>query len=122
MAYDAHTLQQKAVFNTSPNGGDAGIWQSDAGPAADDHGNVFVATGNGDFDAAVSGGRDFGDSVLKLHMDPQGLSVHDYFTPFNQKILDAKDWDVGSQGPVLLPKQPGPHPNLLVVAGKEGKL
>jgi len=42
MAYDAHTLQQRAVLNTSPDGGDAGIWQSDAGVAADDEGNIYV--------------------------------------------------------------------------------
>jgi hypothetical protein len=122
MAYDAHTLQQRAMFNTSPDGGDAGIWQSDAGAAADDEGNVYVATGNGDFNAAKVGGRDFGDSVLKLRLAGQSLMVRDFFTPFNQKVLDAKDWDLGSQGPVLLPAQPGAHPHLLVVAGKEGKL
>jgi hypothetical protein len=122
MAYDAHTLRQRAVLNTSPDGGDAGIWQSDAGMAADDEGNLYIATGNGDFNGAMPGGRDFGDSVLKLRLEGQKLVVHDYFTPFNQKVMDAKDWDLGSQGPVLLPKQSGVHPHLLVVAGKEGKL
>jgi hypothetical protein len=122
MAYDAHTLQRRAVLNTSPDGGDAGIWQSDAGPAADDEGNVYVATGNGDFNGAKAGGRDFGDSVLKLRLEGQRLVVRDYFTPFNQKVMDAKDWDLGSQGPVLLQLQAGTHPHLLVVAGKEGKL
>ena len=122
MAYDAHTLKQTAVINTSPDGGEGGIWQSDAGPAADDDGNVFVVTGNGDFNAAGPGGRDYGDSVLKLHLEKSGLAVRDYFTPFNQKLLDSKDWDLGSQGPLLLPKQQGNHAHLLVVAGKEGKL
>lgn len=122
MAYDARTLRQRAVLNTSPDGGDAGIWQSDAGPAADNEGNIYVATGNGDFNAANTGGRDFGDSVLKLRLDGQNLVVRDYFTPFNQKVLDGKDWDLGSQGPVLLPPQPGAHPHMLVITGKEGKL
>jgi hypothetical protein len=122
MAYDAHTLQQRAVLNTSPDGGDAGIWQSDAGAAADDAGNLYIATGNGDFNGSKAGGRDFGDSVLKLRLEGQRLVVRDSFTPFNQKVLDAKDWDLGSQGPVLLPAQAGAHPHLLVVAGKEGKL
>ena len=122
MAYDAHTLRQRAVFNTSPDGGDGGIWQSDTGLAADDQGNVFVATGNGDFNAGGPGGRDFGDTLLKLHLDAQGLTVRDFYTPFNQRELDTKDWDLGSQGPVLLPRQPGAHPNLLAITGKEGKL
>jgi outer membrane protein assembly factor BamB len=122
MAYDAHTLRQRAVLNTSPDGDDAGIWQSDAGPATDDAGNIYVATGNGGFNASQAGGRDFGDSVLKLRLEEQKLVVTDYFTPFNQKEMDAHDWDLGSQGPVLLAPQPGAHPHLLVVAGKEGKL
>ncbi len=122
MAYDADTLHQRAVLNTSPDGGDAGIWQSDAGAASDDEGNLYIATGNGDFNGSKAGGRDFGDSVLKLRLEGQRLVVRDYFTPFNQKVLDAKDWDLGSQGPVLLPEQAGAHPHLLVIAGKEGKL
>ena len=122
MAYDAHTLKQTAVINTSPDGGEGGIWQADAGPAADDQGNVFAATGNGDFTMTTAGGRDYGDSVLKLRLDQQGLTIQDYFTPFNQKLLDSNDWDLGSQGPVLLPDQSGAHVHLLAVAGKEGKL
>jgi hypothetical protein len=122
MAYEARTLKQTAVLNTTPDGGEGGIWQSDAAPAADDEGNIFVVTGNGDFNASVPNGRDFGDSVLKLHLDGHRLVIRDYFTPFNQKFLNTHDLDLGSQGPVLLPKQLGSHHNLLIVAGKEGKL
>ncbi|QEE28108.1 pyrrolo-quinoline quinone [Terriglobus albidus] len=122
MAYDGHTLRQRAVLNTSPDGAKAGIWQSDAGPAADEEGNIYVATGNGDFNAANANGRNFGDSLLKLRLEGPNFVVRDFFTPFNQKILDSKDQDLGSQGPVLLPAQTGAHPHLLVIAGKEGKL
>ena len=104
MAYDARTLEQRAVMNTTPDGSDGGIWQSDAGAAADEAGNIYIATGNGDFNVA-SGGRDYGDSVLKLGLVGKKFAVRDYFTPFNQKDLDAKDGDLGSQGPVLLPAQ-----------------
>jgi hypothetical protein len=121
MAYDARTLEQRAVLNTSPDGSDGGIWQSDAGAAADEGGNIFVATGNGDFNAA-SGGRDYGDTVLKLGLEGKKFVVRDYFTPFNQKQLDAKDGDLGSQGPVLLPVQTGARRHMMVLAGKEGKL
>jgi hypothetical protein len=117
MAYDAQSLKQKAVFNTSPDADDSGIWASDTGPAADKDGNVFVATGNGHFDAA-NGGRDFGDSFLKLNFDGQTLKPVDYFAPFNVDQLDAEDGDLGSGGPMLLPDQPGPHPHLAVVGGK----
>jgi len=119
MAYDAHSLKQKAVFNASPDADDSGFWASDTGPAADKDGSVFVATGNGRFDAA-KGGRDYGDSLLKL--DGQSLKLSDYFAPFNIDELDAGDSDLGSGGPMLLPDQPGPHPHLAVIAGKAGTI
>jgi hypothetical protein len=121
IAYDAQNLAQKAVFNTSPDASDSAIWQSDAGPAADKDGNVFVVTGNGEFDAATNG-RDFGDSVLKLGSQGQRLTLLDYFTPSNQAQLNERDNDLGSGGPVLLPDQLGAHRHLLVTAGKEGKI
>ena len=117
MAYDAQSLKQKAVFNTSPDADDSGIWASDTGPAADKEGNVFVATGNGRFDAG-KGGREYGDSLLKLSFDGQNLRPADYFAPFNVDELDANDNDLGSGGPMLLPDQPGPHRHLVIVGGK----
>lgn len=119
MAYDARTLKQKGVFNASPDAGESGIWQSDAGIAADTQGNVFAVTGNGKF-SVLSGGRDYGDSVLKLGLNNGTLALRDYFTPFNERKLNSTDDDLGSSGPVLLPDQPGAHPHLLVVAGKAG--
>jgi hypothetical protein len=121
MAYDAQTLAQAGVFNTSPDAGQSGIWAGDAGIAADDQGNVYLATGNGRFDAA-SGGRDYGDSVLKLALGDHGLELRDYFTPYDERELDKDDNDLGSGGPVLLPDQPGPHAHLLAVAGKGATL
>ena len=67
-----------------------------------------------------SGGRDYGDSLLKL--DGQSLKLDDYFAPFNVAKLDTEDNDLGSGGPVLLPSQPGPHPHLVVIAGKGGTI
>jgi hypothetical protein len=119
MAYDAETLAQKAVLNVTPDGSEGGIWASDTGPAADASGNIFVPTGNGTFDAA-SGGRDYGDTVLKL--DPSSLAVLDYFTPSDQQKLSDQDLDVGSSGPTLLPDQPGPHRHLLLQPTKGGMI
>jgi hypothetical protein len=118
MAYDAQTLAQKAAFNTSPNADQSGIWQSDTGPAADSEGNVYVVTGNGKFDASL-GGKNYGDSVLKLD---RNLELRDYFTPFNESELNVADDDLGSGGPILLPDQPGGHRRLLAVAGKGATL
>ena len=119
MAYDPQTLAQKAVLNVNPDGSEAGIWLSDTGPAVDSEGNLYVPTGNGTFDA-TSGGRDYGDSVLKL--DGSSLAIRDYFTPFDQAAILAGDADVGSSGPTLLPDQPGPHRHLLLQPTKDSTI
>jgi hypothetical protein len=119
MAYGAQSLKQKAVFNASPDADDSGIWEGDTGPAADKAGNIFLATGNGRFDAA-KGGRDYGDSLLKLN--GESLKLSDYFAPYNAADLDANDSDLGSGGPMLLPDQSGASPHLAVVEGKGGVL
>ncbi len=121
IAYDAHTLGPAGALNVSPDGHQSGIWGGDAGPAADGKGNVFLATGNGRFDV-VAHGRDYGDSLLRLALDADGLKVRDYFTPFNQHELNANDDDLGSGNPVLLPDEAGAHRHLLAVAGKGGTL
>ena len=117
MAYDAQTLKQSGVFNAAPDGAQTGIWHADAGPAADSQGNVYAVTGNGEFNAST-GGRDYGDTVLKLTLSSNNIQVADFFTPSNQKSLNDTDEDLGSQGPVLFDDPKGPHPHLLVVAGK----
>lgn len=62
MAYDKNTLAQAAAINVTPNGARGGIWQSGWAPAVDSAGNVYYATGNGDWD----GVRNFGESVIKF--------------------------------------------------------
>ena len=119
MAFDAQTLAQRAVLNVTPDGSEGGIWQSDTGPAADAAGNIFLATANGTFDAG-SGGRDYGDSILKL--DPGMLAIRDYFTPGDESHLSEADADLGSSGPTLLPDQPGPHPHILLQPSKGGTI
>lgn len=106
IGYDAKTLKQRAVFNASPDGAEAGVWQGDAGLAADSAGHIYAATGNGSF-----GGRNYGSSILQLSPT---LQVTDFFTPSNQAELTKNDEDLGSSGPVLVP------PRLLVVTGKDG--
>ena len=59
-----------------------------------------------------------------LKLSPTGgLSFVDFFTPFNQLNLDLPDLDLASGGVLLVPDTlPGPHPNVLITAGKEGKI
>ena len=121
MAYSAETLQQVGVWNDTPNGEKGGIWEANCGLAADEDGNVFVLTGNGTFDAD-SGGRDYGDSFVKLKLASDGLAVNDSFTPYNQRSLELNDNDLGSTGLVMFPALNGPVAHLGVTAGKEGRL
>jgi hypothetical protein len=120
-AYNAATLQQTGVFNTTPDQAQGGsVWQSGTGLAGDSDGNVYFATAAiGDFDANT-GGMDFGDTVLKLNLSGGALNWVDYFTPSNQNFLNISDLDLGSGGVVLLPDQHGRNHHLLLAAGKEG--
>lgn len=111
MAYDASTLAQMGVFNSSPNGSMSGIWMSGAGPAFDAAGNLYVTSGNG----TSGGATEFGESIVKLQ--PKSLRVLDYFTPSNFNTLNDFDLDFGTQGPTMLPGT-----TLMVVGGKEGKM
>jgi hypothetical protein len=123
MSYNAATLAQEAVLNTSPNGALAGVWMAGGGPSADSSGNIYLATGNGTFDAngATAPNNDYGDSVVKLGPPSGGtFPVSSYFTPMSQANLETEDGDQGSGGVLLLPAV-GAH-NYLVQAGKEGNL
>ena len=121
MAYDAATLQQKSVWNSTPNGGLGGFWQAGAGISADSDDVLYIATGNGTFDKNQQG-KDFGDSIVKLGFNPAGKLVDkDYFTPHDQQFLADADVDLGSGGVLLLPDHTGnKKPFLLVQVGKEG--
>jgi hypothetical protein len=120
LGYDATTLEQRSVFNVTPDTYGGGIWMSGAAPAADAEGNIYCITGNGAF-TADKGGTDFADSFLKLTPDGSKLVVADYFTPYNQFWMEEVDGDLGSGGVLLLPDSVGnpDHPHLLVGAGKE---
>jgi outer membrane protein assembly factor BamB len=117
VAFEASTLTRRAVWRSTPTGKDGGIWQSGQGPSADADGNVYLMTGNGTFDAD-RGGRNYGDSFVKLKLEDGELVVKDFFTPCNQAFLNEKDLDLGSAGPLLVPDTP-PR---IVGGGKEGVL
>ena len=122
MSYAAGSLAREGAFNTegdTTNGFFGGIWMSGDGVAADASGNIFVATGNGDYRSATG---DWGDSILRLTGPAGGtFTVADWFTPYNQSSLSGGDTDLGSGGLVLLPTLPS-GAQLLVQMGKEGKI
>ena len=111
MAYDARTLKQSAVLCMSPDGTEGGIWQSGRGPAVDSSGAIYYEVGNGSW----NGTSDFGTSLLKLSVRGNVFSVDDYFTPHDYEALNARDADLGSTGPMLVPGT-----NLLVAGSKKG--
>jgi MYXO-CTERM domain-containing protein len=111
MAYDAATLTQAGVWSSTPDSIGSGIWMGGAAPAIDGAGNLFYATGNGDFDGTTS----FGEAVVKFA--PATLARLDFFTPSNYSALNRNDDDLGSAGPIFLPGT-----SMLVTGGKEGKL
>ena len=121
IGYDAGSLQQTAVWVDTPNGRRGGVWMSGGGMAADAAGNLYLASGNGTFETTGEP-TDFGDSIIRLAVTAQGLSLADYFTPYDEATLDDNDRDLGSGGVLLLPDQPGPHVHELVEAGKEGTI
>jgi outer membrane protein assembly factor BamB len=98
----------------------SGIWAR-AGVVLDPAtGNLFVATGNGRFNANADG-NDFGDSVIQL--SPDGAQVVDSYTPQDFQELDDRDADLGSTAPALLPRIANSKtPLLLVQGGKDGLL
>ena len=88
--------QQLAVFNSTPDGGLGGIWQSGRGFVADPAGNLFLGTGNGDYDGMTN----FGETFLRLSPE---LQVIDWFTPADWQDLSDVDYDTASLGPMLIP-------------------
>ena len=116
LGYSARTLAQTCAFNTTPDGSDGAIWQASMGLASDGAGNIFAATGNGTFDAST-GGKNYGNTLLRLRPEGKTLKVMDYFTPYNQAQLNMHDTDLGASGPLLIPNS-----RLILQGGKDGWL
>jgi hypothetical protein len=126
VAFNKTTLQPVAIFNTTPNGSEGGIWESGDAAAYDPAtGAIDFATGNGTFDEyGASPANDYGESVVRLNPTPVGnqFVVQDFFTPYTFQTLNNNDADLGSGGTMLLPDSVGSaaHPHLMVETGKSG--
>ncbi len=123
LGYDGSTLAQVSAFSPTPNGFQGGIWMAGGAPVINDEGNLYIATGNGTFDATDSSGIDYGDSLLNLGpTDSSNFGVIDFFTPYDQQVLDDMDIDYGASGVIALPDQSVGPQHLLFTGSKEGTL
>jgi outer membrane protein assembly factor BamB len=101
---------------------DSGIWSRGGAvvdPDAAMNGEVYVATGNGNFDANQSG-FNYGDSVIGLTGDALGIVGN--YTPADYQHLDQYDLDLGSTSPALLPRQANSSTPLMLVQGGKDQI
>ena len=100
------------------------VWMSGSGPAVDENGSVYFATGNSDPGALREDGTGFvedgvtnvGQSVVKLSPDNR---IQSYFMPANVMQLDNDDMDLGSGGVLLVPNS---SQRFALQSGKDGIL
>lgn len=117
LAYDKTSLQQKAIFNDTPDGAGGGLWNGGGAPVVDDlTGEVFIMTGVDQSDPPSG----YNDSFLRL--DGDDLSVEDFFQPDDASYLAANDADLGSGSPVLMPDNGSSTPHEIRGGGKDGKV
>jgi hypothetical protein len=99
---------------------ESGIWARSGVKVDPVTGNVFVVTGNGNYNAS-SGGNNWGDSILEFNANLTNMI--DSYTPTSYANLDSSDQDLGSTAPVILPTQSGSNtPYMLVQGGKDSTL
>ncbi len=117
LAYDKTSLQQKGIFNDTPDGAGGGLWNGGGAPVVNDEtGDVFIMSGV-DLDDPPSG---YNDSFLRLN--PDTLSLDDYFQPDDAAFLAANDADLGSGSPVLMPDNTSSTPHEIIGGGKDGNV
>ncbi len=102
LGYRADDLSRAVVYNSSPDAYGAGFWESASGLTVDGRGHLIAVSGNGPY-TVDGGGRDQGDTVLKLSPQDGTLRVVDSFTPFDQDCRNRHDQDLGSGSPLAVP-------------------
>ncbi len=86
---------------------------------------IYFATGNGLFNANMSGKYEWGDSVLALNPDGTGAGLgmpEDSYTPGSYVSLYNSDTDLGSTAPAILPSTSATYPHLAIQSGKDSCL
>lgn len=125
LGYSTSNLSQTVIFNSTPNGGQGGIWQSGRGLVTDSVGDVYFNTGNStDFntsrDSNLSSGNSTtdaskGDYPMRfVQLNSAGQFLASY-PPANYSTLNNNDLDFSSSGPINIPGT-----NLFITGGKDG--
>src|SRR5579859_5542006 len=129
IAVGVNTSTRAATMWTDESGvtdNQAGIWQAGGGLMSDGTGRIFFTSGNGVSPAPGPGSSpppELAESTVRLAVQNGGsLAAADFFSPANAPSLDTSDKDFGSGGPVGLPFGSGTYPDLLVQAGKDGRM
>ncbi len=130
----------KGVFNDTPNDGEGGIWEGAGEPVFVNGGaEIYLSSGTGlsaptSFDSnGFPTDGDYADSLIELvpdnttsptnqNVNGWGFKVADYFTPYDVGTLDTDDFDFGSGPPIMVPSSIPGIPEVLLVAGKVGKV
>jgi hypothetical protein len=114
MSFSLPDLVQTDAFVTTPTSdtGMGAVWQSGAGPAADDEGNIYFMTGNGHFKLP-----NLPDSFVRLANRDGRLQLGDWYTPRSRDVLEVCDLDLGTSGPVVIQES-----RKVLGAGKSGIL
>jgi hypothetical protein len=86
------------------------IWGRAGAVIDPNNGDIFVATGNGEW----NGITDWGDSLIEI--DASATKMLGNYTPTDTEELNARDLDLGSSSPVLL------GGDLIAQGGKDGKV
>jgi outer membrane protein assembly factor BamB len=111
-AYDARTLERRALFNTTPGSWGGGIWMGGNGLVGDGR-NLYFATGNGGTNPRGTP-PDLSEAMVKLDAD---LKLADWQVRGNYAALDRADQDYGSGGPMLVPSE-----RVLIMGGKDASV
>ena len=122
------------MWATASDGGS--IWQSGGGLISDGPGQILFSTGNGPGTGAEAfplpgpgseppNGR-LAEAVVRVAVQgDESLKATDFFSPYNNVLLDGSDLDLGSAAPIALPPEyfgTKKVPDLLLQASKEGDM
>ena len=121
MSYDATSLQQKSVLNTTPNGGYGGIWNGGVGINADEAGDIYFPAADiypqPNQPGPFNGAGNLGNSLVRVKDTAAGFAVQSTFTPFDTRTFSPQDLSLGPMGGILIPGT-----QLYVSGDKRGKI